>query len=211
MTRQVAKCGTRSGYNRHARLQEPFCDPCKAANTEYYMGKYRNDPEYKQRFLTAQYERHKQRMESDPEYVEKQKQRSHKIYSKRYENPEFRQELKENQKKWIEDNRPRRRELTRRHSHKRRALIAGNVQSKYCEQEVLDLYGTNCHICNEPIDLQANRRVGSDGWEHSLHIDHLIPILKGGPDTLENVRPSHGRCNISKGIKETTFLHKEAL
>jgi len=31
-----------------------------------------------------------------------------------------------------------------------------------------------------------------------LHIDHVMPLSKGGPDTLENVRPAHGSCNVKK-------------
>lgn len=30
--REVAECGTRSGYMRHLRLKEPTCAPCRAAN-----------------------------------------------------------------------------------------------------------------------------------------------------------------------------------
>lgn len=202
MAQQVAKCGTRSGYNRHARLKEPYCAECRAANTEYYMGKYKNDPEYKERFLKNQYNRHKERMKSDSEYAEKQTQRFHDIYVSRYKDPDFKQELAENHKRWVKENPVKHKELIRKHSHIRRARLLGNESEPYTEQEVLELYGTDCHICNEPIDLQANRRAGQDGWEKGLHIDHVIPILKGGPDTLENVRPSHGLCNISKGAKE---------
>ena len=69
----------------------------------------------------------------------------------------------------------------------------------YTTLQVLETYGTNCHICNGPVDLSAPRLVGRGvGWEHGLHIDHVIPISKGGPDTLSNVRPSHAYCNISK-------------
>lgn len=32
--RQPAKCGTRGGYSRHRRLGEPYCEPCRIANTE---------------------------------------------------------------------------------------------------------------------------------------------------------------------------------
>lgn len=66
---------------------------------------------------------------------------------------------------------------------------------------VLDTYGTDCHLCGEAIDLDAPRLVGQPGWERSLHIDHVIPISKGGDDTLENVRPSHGICNVRKHNK----------
>ena len=78
----------------------------------------------------------------------------------------------------------------------------GNGHSPYTEQQVLKTYGTNCNICNISIDLNAARQVGKPGWQKGLHIDHLIPISKNGPDTLENVRPTHGLCNITKNNKE---------
>jgi len=49
--------------------------------------------------------------------------------------------------------------------------------------------------------LLANRSPGKNGWEYSLHIDHFIAIANGGQDTLENVRPSHGICNVKKGAR----------
>lgn len=33
--RRVAACGTPSGYKRHYRLGEPYCDACKAAQAAY--------------------------------------------------------------------------------------------------------------------------------------------------------------------------------
>lgn len=83
-------------------------------------------------------------------------------------------------------------------SRRTRARKIGVEYGYYTDQDVLDLYGTVCHICNEDIDLNASRKCGDAGWEKGLHIDHVYPISKGGPDTLENVRPSHGRCNVIK-------------
>ena len=60
------------------------------------------------------------------------------------------------------------------------------------------MYGSDCHICLNPIDLLAPRQPGIKGWEYGLHIDHVIPLSKGGPDTLGNVRPAHGSCNVKK-------------
>jgi 5-methylcytosine-specific restriction endonuclease McrA len=68
----------------------------------------------------------------------------------------------------------------------------------YSEKDVLEVYGLDCHICQTPVDLNAPRKVGKPGWEKGLHIDHVYPLSKGGLDTLENVRPSHGKCNIIK-------------
>lgn len=75
-----------------------------------------------------------------------------------------------------------------------------NGFEKYLESDVLEKYGTNCHICGLEIDTAAPRRPGIPGWEHGLHIDHVIPIMKGGADVLENVKPAHGLCNLKKGI-----------
>lgn len=81
----------------------------------------------------------------------------------------------------------------------RKSRILKNGFSYYSLTQVLVAYGKNCHICHTPIDLKASRRVGVGDWFLGLHIDHLIPIAKGGPDTLENVRPSHAICNLKKG------------
>jgi 5-methylcytosine-specific restriction endonuclease McrA len=66
---------------------------------------------------------------------------------------------------------------------------------------VLETYGATCYLCEQPIDLNAPRQVGRPGWELGLHIDHVVPISRGGSDTLENVKPTHAYCNQTKGTK----------
>jgi 5-methylcytosine-specific restriction endonuclease McrA len=84
-------------------------------------------------------------------------------------------------------------------SRKRRTLKMGGSHEEYSESLVIHTYGTICHICNKNIDMNASRRVGYGNWEYGLHIDHLVPISKGGDDCLSNVRPTHAICNIRKG------------
>lgn len=81
---------------------------------------------------------------------------------------------------------------------RRKARLRGADAQFYTEQEVLLTYGTDCHICKDPIDMLASRRSGFENWELGLHIDHLISLANGGPDSLENVRPSHAICNLKK-------------
>lgn len=86
------------------------------------------------------------------------------------------------------------RERERAKNRRRRAK-----ESKlYNELQVIATYGSNCNICGLVIDFMAPRKCGVLGWENGLHIDHLIPLSKGGADTLENVRPTHGICNLHK-------------
>ena len=84
---------------------------------------------------------------------------------------------------------------------RRRAQKYNNGYEIYKTQDVIDIYGTNCHICGLEIDLENSRKIGSLGWKTSLQVDHVIPISKGGSDTLENVRPSHAICNMQKGVR----------
>jgi hypothetical protein len=84
------------------------------------------------------------------------------------------------------------------YERKRRALSKGSTTESYTVETVLKTYGTICYLCDTEIDLNANRRVGRPGWEFGLQIDHLISIADFGPDTLDNVRPTHGLCNSRK-------------
>jgi predicted nucleic acid-binding Zn ribbon protein/endogenous inhibitor of DNA gyrase (YacG/DUF329 family) len=51
-----------------------------------------------------------------------------------------------------------------------------------------------CHLCNQIVDMDLKRtdKMGAT-------IDHVLPISKGGLDTMENVALAHWICNIKKG------------
>ena len=126
---------------------------------------------------------------------------------------------------WGEKNRERAREISRswdlknpeyarernnKSQRTRRAALAKVEKEEYTTEQVLEVYGSNCHVCSEQIDLEAPRRTGNgEGWRQGLHLDHVIPISKGGPDTLENVRPAHVMCNLTKGSKDLASTIRE--
>jgi 5-methylcytosine-specific restriction endonuclease McrA len=97
----------------------------------------------------------------------------------------------------------------------RRARRAENPQISTAKwftkhlDEILELYGPNCHICNTPIDLKAPRRVGIAGWERSFHPDHVVPLSKGGQNVIENIRPAHAKCNMRKAATLTGAIQGE--
>jgi 5-methylcytosine-specific restriction endonuclease McrA len=108
-------------------------------------------------------------------------------------------------RQWRADNPEKSTAKSRRDTAARRAAKAGVESIPFTEDELLSLYGTDCHICLEPIDMTAPRLIGRPGWERGLHIDHLVPLAKGGPNTLANCRPSHGRCNLIKRDRSATL------
>lgn len=53
-----------------------------------------------------------------------------------------------------------------------------------------------CGICGHPIDYTL-RTPHPDSYE----VDHVIPLDKGGTDTLDNKQPAHRACNRAKWNK----------
>lgn len=89
-------------------------------------------------------------------------------------------------------------EVGYRSKTRRRARLKLAPHAPYSVDQVLKTYGTNCYLCGGLIDLTAPRWTAIAGWQNGLHVDHVIPIRDSGPDTLENVRPTHAICNLKK-------------
>ena len=179
---KVPVCGTYSGYGYHIKKKTEVCQPCRDARNAYRSSYYKAHPE-KKRVMDVRYlERHPgQRNKYDQKYRDNNRDKTRAATLKwAREHPEYRREK----------------------SRKRRALKLQNGWEPYTEAQVLDLYGVDCYLCHNPINPQTPRRIGKEnGWELGLHIDHVVPIIAGGADTLENVRPTHAICNMKKGDK----------
>lgn len=68
----------------------------------------------------------------------------------------------------------------------RRSRIASNRIEKYIKKEDIHNWFTkNCGICFEKID-------------GDYHIDHIIPVSKGGHHCSKNLQLAHPYCNQSK-------------
>ena len=165
--------------------------------------------EHSRAYSKAYYEKNK-----DNGLGEMMRQNSRKYYAEHKNDQEFKAKLSERSKEkhysLTEEELIAKRERHRLYKNnkapkfaayqrKRRALKVNNECTAYTETDVLDMYGSNCHICGTSIDLEAPRRTGKgEGWQNGLHIDHLISLSNGGADSLDNVRPSHSLCNMRK-------------
>ena len=71
-------------------------------------------------------------------------------------------------------------------------------------KNVYELDAGICYICGQKCDFNdwnpGLNRSWSAGDSYPT-IDHVIPISKGGKDTLENTRLACWKCNVSKGAK----------
>lgn len=80
-------------------------------------------------------------------------------------------------------------------SHRRRVLIR-NAKQKVTKQEwelILDRYGRKCLCC------------GRSQNEVALHMDHVVPLSRGGSHTADNVQPLCKSCNSKKHTRVIDF------
>ena len=158
------------------------------------------------------YQINKEKIKEKQKKYYKTKKNVYKIYNKEYRkknkekfiksNAKYREKNKEKISIYRKQYSLKNPEIDRNNSRRRRARKKSNQYSIYTEFEVLNKYGSTCYLCCLPIDLTAPRKCGTPGWQYGLHIEHVINIALGGPDTLDNVRPAHAICNLKKKPKE---------
>lgn len=54
-----------------------------------------------------------------------------------------------------------------------------------------------CWLCQQPIDSSLK-------WPDPMSgsADHILPVSRGGTDSISNLRPSHLGCNIKRQNKD---------
>jgi hypothetical protein len=177
------KCGTAAGHTAHRRAGQIPCDPCREAyNVSMREWKLKN----------------RTRVLADKKAYREANLDKIIGYRKKYqiENSEI---LAEKRRRWRQENPEKFRQLSNAYDRKRRARKFNNGYSPYTLEQVLEEYGSICYLCEKPIDLTASRKAGVGNWQKGLHLDHAIPLSKGGMDCLDNVAPTHAICNLSKG------------
>lgn len=75
--------------------------------------------------------------------------------------------------------------------HRRRIIVNKNTDEAVVAyiKSIYESESNVCYWCGKPISPD------------DLHIDHIIPLAQGGTHSIDNLAPSHGTCNISKGKK----------
>lgn len=124
-----------------------------------------------QAYQQRQYEKHRER------YLAKSRAQ----YAEARLDPEYMRRASERAKKWAKENAL----LHNITNHLRRQQQ--RIGDVAVEQVVALLaeYDSRCAYCG-------------DHWKH---IDHVVPLARGGQHTITNLVPACARCNLSKGAK----------
>jgi len=84
----------------------------------------------------------------------------------------------------------------------RKTKLQRRAREKGATVEVVDLEfiwnraNGICYLCGNPIKPD------------DCHYDHVIPLSKGGSHTTDNLRPTHPRCNLSKGTRIIKWIQE---
>lgn len=71
----------------------------------------------------------------------------------------------------------------------RSRVVGDGAVERISRAYIIERDGGRCHICRKKCKPSE------------IHLDHLIPLSKGGTHTLENLRVAHAKCNIAKGAR----------
>jgi 5-methylcytosine-specific restriction endonuclease McrA len=70
-------------------------------------------------------------------------------------------------------------------SARRRASVKGVQSAHYSRSDIFAAYGHKCAYCDAPAE----------------HLDHVVPLSRGGADAAHNLLPACAPCNLAKGAK----------
>tara|TARA_R100001510_G_C7580348_1_gene153575 strand:+ start:79 stop:801 length:723 start_codon:yes stop_codon:yes gene_type:complete len=179
---------------RSKKYREENREKVKARRKKYYEENLEKVRASQKKYYEENREKVKARSKKHYEdNQEKEKARSKKYYEDNQE------KVKARKKKWKEEN-PEKRRL---HQSKRRARLREAKIEDFSHKDLLDFWNENeinpqeCFYCKKEMP------------EGPEHIDHYIPLIKGGTHERENLRPSCARCNLSKHAKHPEIFMEE--
>lgn len=223
-TKHCPKCGrdlpaTPEYFHRNKQAKSGLHTYCKECKTAHERNHYANDDQYRTRILerTTQYAKDhpKQRREISRRYYENHRETEmerSRIYNA---------ENKHVRRAWYERNKPRllEREQQRREANKEQYREASKAYYQSHKAEALHRWRIrqarklNAEGSHTKDDLRAIRAAQTDKqgslrcWycgksiEGAPHLDHKIPLARGGSNGPENLCYACSWCNRSKSAK----------
>jgi 5-methylcytosine-specific restriction endonuclease McrA len=192
------KCGktkAREEFSKRTRSHDGLVAACKVCNREYRQANAEKIAERRRKYEQANAEkisdRKREYRQVNAEKISEYQRAYHLTYY-----PANAEKIAEYQREYEQANAEKISERRRKYyranpdvysaaRHRRRARLAGAPHEPYNRTDIFAAYGNTCAYCDAPAE----------------HIDHVVPISKGGADAAHNLLPACAPCNLSKSDK----------
>lgn len=134
--------------------------------------------------------------EASRRYYERNKQKAREWHSKNYVAHKAR--ILERNKAWAAANRDAIRRLSLEGTNRRNARLRGAEGSHTREQW-------------EALVARCGNRCACCGLQKKLTRDHVVPLVAGGSDYIENIQPLCRECNSSKRDRTVRYIAPHCL
>jgi len=193
--RKICKrCGKKKSTSRFSKQAaaadnlSPWCKDCHKINRQQHYEKNKDQEKQRAREWQAKHpERHKaNRKRYYAEHQEEAKVASRMAHAEAKKDPGFAQRQRERVKEWRRRHPEMAKAIFLRSRAKRRGA---KVVERVYRKKVYERDHGCCHLCNNPVAFK------------NMHLDHVIPVSRGGEHSYANVKASHATCNLVKGSK----------
>lgn len=189
--KELQRCRERYATNPEFRNKR------RKKKRELFRERYATDPEYRNKILKLKRERRRERYATDPEYRNKRRKRQREWHREQWDtDPEFRAKRRERIRKQLRERYatdPEYRAKMRKRTRERNHRLGGQGYRRELPLLLMRQQWL-CALCGDPID-----EITAD-----VHVDHILPVSKGGGNEVENLQATHGPCNTRKGNRTTT-------
>lgn len=187
------------------------CKPCKSLSDKKSHQKHR---EKRIEYMSKRYEENKERLLKECKVYRDNNKESIAEYKKHW-HVRNKESVNERSRVWREKNKEQNIESKKNWYRNNRDRVYANISkrrsskffvrfSKFMRNDILERDNWECQSCGVKVH---DRNIGGNDkrylWddEFKAHLDHVIPISKGGDSTPENIQVLCRTCNLSKKAK----------
>lgn len=195
-------------FRKHKRRKDGHSSSCRSCDTE-------RDKLYYAKNKSNILEKQKEFRENNKDIVAERKKREYENNKERYAernklwHNENKERVNENSRNWSKRNKKKRAEHRKkwRMNNKDKIYSYGLKRRSYKQKvsfvtheriEILERYNYTCQCCGIRVH---DRSTGHWNTPDKAHIDHIIPVSKGGNSELDNLQLLCRTCNLSKSDK----------
>lgn len=218
-------CKTEKPYEdfpKNKSKKDGYQNVCKKCKSESDKRSYEKNREKRKANMKRYYEKNKEKFLADCKVYREENKEKIAEYKKEWAIRNREQKSKQ-EREWRENNPERNREMKKRWYFKNKDRVYSNLLKRRSEKhfvrfeglrriQILNRDNWTCRNCGVQVHDKSyggnkKRHLWDD--EFKAHIDHIIPISKGGDSTLENLQVLCRTCNLSKRDKTDLSLNKD--